>query len=244
MLQHRFFFTLLIAASVAFIILLLPFFQPILWAAALAVLFFPFHTRLFSSQPRRTNLAALTTLGIILVTVIAPTFFLSAAVVDEGLNLYEAISEEQIDYQRPIRWAEENTPSLINLGEKFGVRIENVKEKLSEFTVQASRWLATHVFTIGQNTLRFTAQFFLMLYLLFFFLRDGRKLIDLMIRVLPIGDKQERFLFSKFAEVSRATIKGSVIVGLVQGALGALILSLFRGVRSRWDTWFCQKTGI
>src|SRR5690606_15058837 len=61
------------------------------------------------------------------------------------------------------------------------------------------------------------------LYLLFFFLRDGDRLIDSFVKVLPLGDERERRLFSKFAEVSRATIKGTLVVGVIQGALGGFI---------------------
>ena len=62
-----------------------------------------------------------------------------------------------------------------------------------------------------------------MLYLAFFMLRDGAKLIPILIRALPLGDERERLLMQKFAEVTRATIKGSLVVAMVQGALGGLI---------------------
>jgi predicted PurR-regulated permease PerM len=61
-----------------------------------------------------------------------------------------------------------------------------------------------------------------MLYLLYFFLKDGEQIIETFVRVLPIGDERERLLFSKFAEVSRATIKGTFVVGIIQGTMGGL----------------------
>jgi len=67
---------------------------------------------------------------------------------------------------------------------------------------------------------------FLMLYLTFFMLRDGNKLIDMLIRALPLGDAREKMLFSMFAEVTRATVKGNLVVAIVQGALGGLIFWL------------------
>ena len=70
-----------------------------------------------------------------------------------------------------------------------------------------------------------------MLYLLFFFLRDGRKLIDLIIQIFPLDDSQERFLLSKFAEVSRATIKGTLVVGMVQGTIGGITFAML-GIQS------------
>ena len=65
--------------------------------------------------------------------------------------------------------------------------------------------------------------FLLMLYVLFFFIRDGDELLEMLIIAMPFGDDRERALLSKFAEVSRATIKGTLVIGLIQGALGGLI---------------------
>jgi predicted PurR-regulated permease PerM len=61
-----------------------------------------------------------------------------------------------------------------------------------------------------------------MLYLLFFFLRDGPRILEALIRALPLGDHRERHLLERFAEVSRATIKGTLVVGIVQGTIGGI----------------------
>src|SRR5690606_41955842 len=85
---------------------------------------------------------------------------------------------------------------------------------------QLSRLIAARALAIGQDTLRITVFFFLMLYLLFFFLRDGSRLLDGLVRALPLGDERERHLLERFAEVARAPIKGPLVVGIVQAAIG------------------------
>src|SRR5690606_13538687 len=70
---------------------------------------------------------------------------------------------------------------------------------------------------------KFILDFCLMLYLLFFLLREGKSLVELMVRALPMGDDRERMLFAKFAEVTRATVKGNMVVAIVQGSLGGII---------------------
>jgi len=65
-----------------------------------------------------------------------------------------------------------------------------------------------------------------MVYVLYFFLRDGEVLLDTLVHALPLGDDRERELFAKFAEVSRATVKGTLVIGLVQGTLGGMIFGL------------------
>jgi predicted PurR-regulated permease PerM len=69
------------------------------------------------------------------------------------------------------------------------------------------------------------------LYLLYFFLRDGERLVDGMVRALPLGDERERRLFHRFASITRATIKGTFIVGAIQGALGGIAFAIL-GIRA------------
>jgi predicted PurR-regulated permease PerM len=65
-----------------------------------------------------------------------------------------------------------------------------------------------------------------MLYLLFFFLRDGPGILEALIRALPLGDTRERHLLDRFAGVSRATIKGTLVVGIVQGTIGGIAFAM------------------
>ncbi len=122
-----------------------------------------------------------------------------------------------------LRTARVLVPALADLLDRFGVSLQDLQVQLSNAALGVSQFLATNLVAFGQDALRGTALFFLMLYLLFFFLRDGAQLLEQVIGALPIGDARERRLFHKFAEVSRATIKGTIVIGLVQGLLGGLI---------------------
>jgi len=83
--------------------------------------------------------------------------------------------------------------------------------------------IASQAVSIGSGALGFLLAFGVGLYVMFFLLRDGQYLIDLLIRALPMGDARERMLFAKFGEVTRATIKGNVVIAIIQGTLGGLI---------------------
>ncbi len=78
----------------------------------------------------------------------------------------------------------------------------------------------------GQNAASFLLSLFLMLYLLFFLLRDGRAIGLAVFGAVPLTAEQKERLFTKLADVSRATLKGTVVVGLVQGALGGLAFAM------------------
>ena len=85
-------------------------------------------------------------------------------------------------------------PQVIALLERVGVDPERLQAQVQSAAVTASRYVAERALSIGQGTLRGTVFFFLMLYLLFFFLRDGPRMLEALVRALPLGDQRERHL--------------------------------------------------
>ena len=65
-----------------------------------------------------------------------------------------------------------------------------------------------------------------MLYLGFFLVRDGERIRTLLIRALPFGDHREEMLFARFAQMLRATVRGTLLVAIAQGTLGGIIFAL------------------
>ncbi len=230
-LQNTFFLAMLLAASGAFVWLVQDFLQPVFWAAVLAVLFYPFYQRCLRRVKGRAALASVLTILVILVLVILPLVLVGVAVTNEAVGLYERLRSGEIDVQAPLEAIENAVPVVDAFLDRFGVELEKVREGLSNAAVTVSRYLASQALAIGQDALRVGVMFFIMLYLLFFFFRDGRRLVDVLIRALPLGDERERRLFAKFAEVSRATIKSTLIVGVVQGTLGGVLFWIL-GIRA------------
>ena len=93
----------------------------------------------------------------------------------------------------------------------------------------SGQWVASNAVRAGTGTLNFTLSLFLMIYLLYFFLRDGTAIIDRLVQVLPLGDERERALFARFAQVVRATVKGTFVIGAVQGLIGGVTFA-FLGI--------------
>lgn len=221
--QNGFFIALLALTTLAFLWLIWDFLLPVFWAAVLATLFFPLQQRFTERLNGRASLAAVFSLLTILFIVILPLFLVGWALAQESIELYERIAAGEVDLQAPVQFIERTLPLVAGYLESVGVELDRVREGLSNAAVTSSQFLASQALTVGQNALRFSVLLFLMLYILFFFLRDGERMVGTLIWVLPLGDKRERQLFSKFAEVSRATIKGTLVVGIVQGGLGGLL---------------------
>jgi predicted PurR-regulated permease PerM len=224
--QNAFFIGLLILVSAAFLGLLSGFFQPIFWAAIVGIIFLPVQQFLERRLGGRATIAAILAVILIFVTVLLPAMLIASAVVSEAAVIYGMIQRGEIDPGILLRWLEELSPQLIERAESIGIDVENLPEKLSAAAIKGTQFIGQLALTAGQNVARFLVLFFLMLYLLFFVLRDGEQMLEALIRALPLGDERERALFAKFAEVSRATIKGTLIIGLVQGFLGGVMFSI------------------
>ena len=113
---------------------------------------------------------------------------------------------------------------VANLRERLGLNsVGAVQERLSSGLTKGMQLLAAHAVNVGQNALEFFVSLFIMLYLLFFLLTDGTELSRHIRGAIPLPDELQRNLFGKFTNVIRATIKGSIVVAIVQGALGGLI---------------------
>lgn len=209
--------------SLTFGAIILPFYSAIFWGAMLAILFNPLHQYLKQRLPGRPNRAALLTLTASLLMVVIPLWIVLGMLGVEGAAFYQKVSSGELNIQSWLDQIKAQVPVIQSLAERFDIDLTNIREQLSKLALSASKFFATQAFNFGQQYMAFAINFVLMLYLTFFFLRDGHSLIELMIRALPLGDTRERHLFNKFAEVARAVIKGNLVVALVQGTLGGLI---------------------
>jgi predicted PurR-regulated permease PerM len=228
--ERIFFFTLLTLATLAFVGLLNVFLIPIFWAVTFAVLFEPWNDRCADWLGGRGALASgLTLLGIVLL-ILVPLLLLGLAVANEATALMAAIEAGDVDVTAPVRWVRDNLPLVVQYAERLGVDIEGLKSNISSVALFTGQWVATNALQIGQGTVQFLIGITLMLYLLFFFLRDGHAVVERMVQILPLGDTRERHLFQRFAEVVRATVKGTFVIAAVQGAIGGVAFALL-GVR-------------
>ena len=239
--ENRAFLTLVLLTSFAFIWMVRGFLLPVFWAAVLAVLFHPVYSRLLRfCRGRAAAAAGLATVTAVLV-VLVPLTALGVAVTRQAITLYHAISAGDIDLYSPIALIERSLPRLAEFLAQYDIDIQTVRASIESAAISASQYVASQALSAGQNTLLVVVMFGLMLYFLFFFFRDGEKLIDIAVRVLPFGDVRERRLFQKFADVSRATVKGTIIVAAVQGAIGGL---MFAAVGIRASVFWGVAMGI
>jgi len=223
-LQRGAFLTLLAVVTLAFIWVLMPFFGAVMWGVALAILFTPLFKLLLRKMPTRRTLAALATLAICLVIVILPLAMVGVSLVQEIATVTQSIRSGQINFANYFQQIFDAAPRwLITLLERFNLgNMAAWQARISAGAAQGSQLIAAQALTIGQNTFDFLVSFFVMLYLLFFLLRDGAALSATMREAMPLDKRHTNFLLNKFTTVTRATIKGNVAVAIAQGTIGGL----------------------
>jgi predicted PurR-regulated permease PerM len=223
-LQQKTFLILLILVTIAFGWILLPFYGAVFWGAVLAILFAPFYRWLLARMHQRANWAALATLAICLVLVILPLTLITMSMLQEGVLVYEKIRSGQINFGTYFQQIVSALPQwLTRLLDRMDLLdINSIQQRLSSGAVQGSQYVATQAISITQNTFDFMVSFYIMLYLLFFLLRDGSMLSTRIRDAIPLSAGHKRMLFKKFTTVIRATVKGNVAVAAMQGALGGL----------------------
>jgi predicted PurR-regulated permease PerM len=224
-LEDSAFLLLIIAVSLAFVWILLPFYGAVLWGTVTAILFVPLYRRLLKLMKRRRNLAALSTVIIIIAIVILPVTLIGALLTQEALEFYQRVQSGELDLVRFFQQVHDLLPAwAINLLDRFGLAsLGAVQEKLSTGLMKASQFIATQALSIGHSAFDFIANLFVMLYLLFFLLRDEDALSKRIRDASPLRAEQQKAFLLKFTIVIRATVKGNMLVALLQGGLGGLI---------------------
>lgn len=224
-LQYKTLMLLLVLVTIAFIWIMLPFYGAVFWAVILGIIFAPLQRRLLAKFGWKRNITSLCTLMICLVIAILPVIIISALMVQEGATLYKSVESGQLDVAKYLAEFKVLLPAPIqHLLDRMGMGdFEGLRDKIAKGAMQGSQYLATQAFSFGQGTFDFVVSFFIMLYLLFFFLRDGQDLVRKIRIAFPLAEPQKRRLQLKFTRVVRATVKGNVVVAITQGALGGLI---------------------
>jgi predicted PurR-regulated permease PerM len=227
-LEDRVFLVLIVLVTLAFAWVLWPLSGAVLWGVVIAILFAPLYRRLTTAMRQRRNLAALATVAIILVMVILPLTLLTASLLQEAYGVIRRIQSGEVDFGRYFDQILNALPAWASgLLDRFGLTdLGAVQSSLSDGLMKGSRVLATQALNIGQNTFDFIVSLFVMLYLLFFLLRDGDDLARRIRRAIPLRAEQQQALLHTFTTVIRATVKGNIVVAILQGALGGLIFWL------------------
>jgi predicted PurR-regulated permease PerM len=218
------FVVFLALVTVGLLLLVSSFLGALLWAALAALLFQPLFQRLLRRKPTHRNGAAALTLVIITVAVVIPAVIIVSLVVDQAAGVFSQIRSGQINFAVYFEKVHNALPiRLQSLLDNSGYgSFERAQARISQAVSSSASTLAQRALSVGANAAAFLLTFGVGLYVTFFFLRDGERIGPAVVKALPLEQEVAQQLSDKFVSVVRATIKGSGIVALVQGGLGAI----------------------
>jgi predicted PurR-regulated permease PerM len=216
------FYVFLTLATIVFLSLFVGLYKPVLWAAVFALLFRPVYLYFYNRFEKRQSLAAAVTVVLVLFIVILPSSIFALAVGKEAASYADELRSGAIDPSAVFEWFANLLPSIRGFADTLGVNFNDIDTRASEAVAAGSEFIASKALDVGKGLVRTIFSLLLMHYLLFYFLKDGLKITRAVLGALPLGEKSTDEFAGEIADVSKATIKGLVIIGLIQGAIGTV----------------------
>lgn len=215
---------LLVLVTVGLALVVSSFAGALLWAALAALLFQPLNQKVLAHWPGKRNRASALTLLIITVAVIIPAMVIGTLVIEQASGVYAQMRTGQINFAHYFQQVHDALPlrlqhAMGNAG--FGT-FETAQGKVSEALGNSASMLTQRALALGANAAAFLLAFAVGLYVTFFLLRDGPSLGPAIVRALPLEPAVADRIAERFVTVVRATLKGSGLVALAQGGLGAI----------------------
>ena len=227
-LKQTSFLILLAIVSLLMTVIVWPFFQPLLWAALAAIMFQPLYRSVLRELRGRRNPAALLTLLIIFFLVMVPAAWIATMVVEQALVLVAVLQAEPFDMTAIFNSGRAMLPEILRdaIDRNGWGNITAVQTRIQVLLSQSAGMIATQAVSIGSGAVGFLLAFGVALYVMFFLLRDGERIGRTVLAAVPVERAIADRLADRFLGIVRATIKGTGVVALVQGALGWIMLMI------------------
>lgn len=224
--QRAWILAIAVGVSLVFFAVIRAFLVTMILAAIAAALATPAYRWLRDASPLRrlrhpSGPAAVTTVLLVLLLILIPLAGLLGVVVDQAINISQkagpwiAQTATQPD-------AFDELVRRVPLLERVAPYKAQVMQKAAEAVSALGGFLARNLAMVTRGAIAFLLHLFVMLYAMFFFLRDGAAILRRVLALVPLPAADEQRILGKFVSVSRATIKGTLVIGIVQGVLGGL----------------------
>jgi predicted PurR-regulated permease PerM len=220
--RSLFFFSTLILLTITFLYLFKPFAYTIFWAGILAVLFYPLYIKI-KEYIKNSALSSILSIVVILLFLFIPLIILVLLLLEQTIELYGLLAENPI-WNNPwiiSDWIKDS--SLAPIIDLLRYESGQLFLKIADW---ASTFLVNSITNVTKNSLKLIIHFFIMIYTLFFFLRDGESFLKKIMHFSPLGDVYEKMLYGKFISTTKAELKSTFIVGGIQGFLGAVLFAI------------------
>ncbi|MCS4308040.1 putative PurR-regulated permease PerM [Rheinheimera pacifica] len=230
----------LLLALYASYLLIAPFIGPVVLAFVLSLLCFPVHQRIVRKFPDKPNLASTITCSLLVVVILVPAAVVLMAIVQQSITFakqsYQWVEKggaEQLLQQPFITDSIERINDFLPVGD-FTIR--DIIDRLTEFASGFSKELLDLSTKVVGDVTGIIVSFFLMLFVLFFLLRDHKKILESLFWILPLARSQEEKLLTEANTVARSAVMGTFLTALAQGAVGGIGMAIVGMPGLFWGT--------
>jgi len=214
-----------ITISALFFSMISQFLMAIFLAGLFSALARPFYRHLKIWFGGRRHLASATTMLLVIVVVLIPVMILIGIIVAQAIDVGQSATPWVKQF---INQPDSLTAYLQHLPfyEQLVPYREIILEKAGQLVGSISKLIVNGLSSATLGTANFLFMSFVFLYTLYFFQMDGVKLIRKILYYLPLGSDDENLMLEKFTSVTRATLKGSLLIGILQGGLAGVAFAV------------------
>lgn len=227
--QAIFVLILVLAISAIFGAMIWPFFEALLLAAIASAMLQPVYKWLKKLFRGRSVLASITTIIFLIVIIIGPLAAFLGIVVEQAVEVSQTAIpwvQKNLGHDGDLllveKWITKTFPSLENMMPSRSELLHGI----GELAQKAGGLLVTSFTKMTTGTTAFFLSLFVMLYSMFYFLIDGRAILDRILSYSPLSEADSKHLVDQFYSVTRATLKSSLTIGALQGALGGIAFAV------------------
>lgn len=212
---------LTLGVSLLFFRMIRPFFMAVLLAGIFSGMAYPLYRRFERWFKGRKVPASIVTILVVLGLIVIPLTGFLGVVASQAIHVSQSVTpwvEQQVSQTDQL----DEMLSKLPFYDTWEPYRDVVATKIGEFAGNVGTFLVNSVASATKGTASFMLRLFIMLYAMFFFLIGGREILEKILYYMPLGPKEENRMVERFISVTRATIKGTLVIGAIQGTLAGL----------------------
>ncbi len=213
---------LVLAITLLFLWMIQTFIAPLFLAAVFSGLMTPVYRRVVGLLRGRETIAALLTLFFAVTILVVPLSVFLGVLVNEARQVTETVIPLVQQELAEPRDLDAILPGWLPLRSRILESRVQITEKLGESAGKAGGYLVKNLSAATQGTANFLLDLFIMLYAMFFFLLQGRAIIETLLRSIPMARADQELLLERGVSVTRAMLKGTIVIGALQGGLAGI----------------------
>ncbi len=228
-LSRYFFIAVLLGTTVLFFRMVQFFLVPVLLAAVFSTLFYPLYQAFLRIFRGRKTLASFFCCFVLLLGLIVPLYVVADLVAREAIDFYGTAQRQIEEFFK----AERERPGLLVRLQSIplvrDLRLDQIdwKATLQRVLAAVTSFLGAVINRTSRGTIQVVVLLFTTLFTMFYFFRDGKDLLRRLRSLIPLDQEYKNAIAARFTSVARATVKGTLLIALVQGTLSGITLWIF-----------------